>query len=183
MYNILAYVLFILICSDHFMDTSNDILQAPVLEAAVQSLQALMKDDEILSNTLCHVTCTLVTQQQWKQGEEWVWEFALAHILACVDSQHIIDTVSQAMGSLFSHGNPAVQMVLAKPLVEGIKCNQISSNVVHSIAVEICHILGRHNYLSEWCCTLSGYFELIPVILSDCDFEDFRPIVTCTKLK
>ena len=118
MYNILAYVLFILICSDHFMDTSNDILQAPVLEAAVQALQELMKDDEVLSNTLCHVTCTLITQHQWKQGEEWVWEFALAHILACVDNQHITDTMSQAMGSLFSHGNPAVQMVLAKPLVE-----------------------------------------------------------------
>ena len=165
------------------MDTSNDILQAPVLEAAIQALNTLIKEDEFISNTLYHVTSTLVTQQQWKQGEEWVWEFALAHVLSCVDSQHIPDMECQAIGIVFSHENPAVQMVLTKTLVEGINSNQIELSVVHSIAAQICHVLGSHNYLSEWCCALSGYFELIPVILSDCVFEDFRRIVTCMELK
>ena len=34
-----AYILFVLVCSDHFMDTSYDQLQIPVLEAAVRALQ------------------------------------------------------------------------------------------------------------------------------------------------
>ena len=34
-----AYILFVLVCSDNFMDTSYDQLQIPVLEAAVRALQ------------------------------------------------------------------------------------------------------------------------------------------------
>lgn len=37
--NMTAYILFVLVCSDHFMDTSYDQLQIPVLEAAVRALQ------------------------------------------------------------------------------------------------------------------------------------------------
>lgn len=165
------------------MDASNDVLQAPVLEAAVQALQSLMNNDEVLSLTVCRVTCALLAHKKWIRGEAWVWEFALAHILACIDIQRITDNISQAMAALFSHGNHAVQMVLAKPLVQGIRSNRISPTVIQSIAIEISHVLGSHNFLTEWCCALSGYFLLLPVVLSDCIFEDFQPIVTCIGMK
>ena len=134
----------------------------------------LMKEDLSLHTTVIQTALSLCDAREWKQSESWAWELAIAHLLR--SAAELDDFQVEALSTLFSHGCYPVQMVVADALIR----SQPTKQALRPVAEEILSQLGTHNFLSDWCCALQGYFSLFPLL--SFSPESLEPIVTCHSL-
>lgn len=134
----------------------------------------LMKDDASLRATILRATRALCDAHAWKQSESWAWELAIAHLFRA--AAELGDFRVEELSTLFSHGCYPVQMVVSDALIRSSPTKQTLGLVAKEILLQ----LGSHNFLSDWCCALQGYFSLFPLLtMSQESLESLEAVATC----
>ena len=131
----------------------------------------LMKDDTSLQAAVIQATRSLCDAHEWKQSESWAWELPIAHLLR--SATELGDSQVEELSTLFSHGCYPVQMVVADALI----CSKPTNQRMGLVAEEVLNQLGSHNFLSDWCCALQGYFSLFPLL--SLSLKSLEPVATC----
>lgn len=168
------------------MDTSENQLQFPVMQESLRVLSSILRENKEIACLVASTVDTLARLPEWKEGEEWIWQFALSNLFGslvelnegCLLSESLLGT----MIGFFTSGNYPVQMVLIKPFIALLRMNNELNRLLNdhhqqAIGQVVCSLLGSHNFLSEWCCALQGYFELLRVVVDKCPLHNLQPAV------